>query len=128
MERSNLLEEVESAVSKLSVWEVGDIGASGPGNDADEQDTNNDRTLHAEHHQENGEETTAEDTDPHGWVAHLVVRRARAGRGVLVVIVAAGKFHRSRGGASDCTDTSRVGETDECEVQTDADTGCKFDR
>ena len=128
VERRDLLEEVEPAVSKLGVWEVGDLGASGPGDDADEQNTNNDCALHAEHHQEDGEETAAENTNPHGWVAHLVVRRAHAGLGVLVIVVAAGKFHRSRGGASDGTDTSRVGETNECEVKTDTNTGCKFDR
>ena len=116
MERRDLLEEFKSAVSKLSVWEVGDLGASRPGDDADEQDTNNDCALHAEHHQKNGEETTAEDADPHSWVAHLVVRRAHASVRVLVVIVAACKFHGSGGGASNGTNTSRVGETDECEV------------
>lgn len=93
MESRDLLEEVERAVAKFCVREVGDIGASGPGDDADKQDANNDRTLDAEHHQENGEETTEEDTDPHGWVAHLVVRGAHAGGGILEIRMAACKFH-----------------------------------
>jgi hypothetical protein len=93
VERRDLLEEFKSAVSKLSVWEVGDLGSSRPGDDADEQDTNNDRALDAEHHQENGEETTAEDANPHRRVAHLVGSGAHAGGGILAVRVAACKFH-----------------------------------
>ena len=128
MERCYLLEEIKCTVSHFRVREVGDLGTSGPGDDADEENADNDCTLDAEHHQEDGEKAAAKDADPHSRIAHLIVTRAKAGIRILVVIVASCQLHGSGCSSGDGADTSRVGKSNQCQVKTDTDTSSKLDR
>jgi len=127
-ESNDVLEEVEVAVAELSVREVSDVGATRPGDDGDEQDTSNDCTLDAEHHEEDSQETTAEDTNPHGGRSHLVAGVAHQAIVLCQVLLrASSNFERCAGGTSDKTNTSAVTETNDCEVETNTDTCSKLD-
>jgi hypothetical protein len=128
VERYDLFEEVEPTVSKLGVREIGNVGASRPGNDADEKDAHDDSALDAEHHQEDREEPATEDTDPHGRVGHFVPGRAHASIRVLVGLVAACQLHGSRSRTGDCANTSRVRKSNQSQVESDSNTRGKLDR
>lgn len=78
MKGDNLLKEVESIVSEYRVGEVSDGGRARPGDNGNEEDTEDDGTLDAVHHQHDRKETTAEDSDPHGWIPHLLAVRTCA--------------------------------------------------
>lgn len=125
VEVDNLLEEVKVGVADDGVGEVSDRGVTGPGDDADEDDSSQDGALEAVHHEHDGEDTTAEDTDPHGGVAHL----GRGGAEAINLLArnAASQLEGGGSGANNQTDTLAVGETDEGEEETDTDTGGEFD-
>lgn len=76
VEGDHFLEEIESGVSERGVGEICNGRGTGPGDDGDEEDTGNDGTLHAVHHQHDREKAAAEDADPHSRAPHLVCRRA----------------------------------------------------
>ena len=120
VEVDNVLEEVELRVADVSVREVRDGGAAGPRDDADEQDANDDGALEAVHHEQNREDTTAEDSDPHAGEAHLVPLRTGA---VLEPVLGrtSGELDGRVGGANDEADTLAVGETDDGEEEADTD-------
>jgi len=127
VEGNNFLEEVESAVTERVVWEVGHSSCARPGDDGDEQDTEDDCSLDAVHHQQNCEKTAAENADPHGWAPHLGSVGAKASVRVPQSNRASSKLKRSGSGTSDQTNTSRVRKTDDGEVKTDTDSSGKFD-
>lgn len=56
MERDHLFEEVEQVVTRRSVREVCDGRRTGPGDDADQEDTDEDRTLDTIQHQHHCED------------------------------------------------------------------------
>lgn len=66
MEGDNLLEEIEGSVTSISMREVRDGCGSRPRDDTCEEDTNQDSTLDAVKHEEDGKNTAEEDTEPHG--------------------------------------------------------------
>lgn len=125
VERNNLLEEIESGVTSLGVREVGDASGTGPGDDRHKHDANDNGAFDTVEHQHDGQDTAAKDSDPHGWVPHLSTTWANAinlGRGNTTT-----QLKRSGLSASDETDTSRVGETDDGEIESDTDTSSELD-
>lgn len=127
VEVDNLLEEVESIVADSGVGEVGNLGGAGPRDDGDENDTGDNGTLDAVHQEHGGENTTAENADPHGRVAHLVTVRAGTGNRVTRLGMATSKLDGHRGTTDRETDTLRVGHTDEGQEETNTDTGGQLD-
>src|SRR5437667_8158774 len=76
MEVDHLTEEVKGGVAYGSVGKEGHFGTARPGDDANEEDANNHGAPHAVEHQDDGQDSAAEDTNPHGGVTHLVEVRA----------------------------------------------------
>jgi hypothetical protein len=66
-EGDDLGEEIEIGVASRSVWEVCDSGGAWPADDTDEEDTTQDGTTDAVHHESDCQETAEEDTDPNSW-------------------------------------------------------------
>lgn len=126
VEVHNLLEEVKGVVANLGVREVGDAGGTRPRNDADQDDTGNDGTLEAVHHQDYGKNTTTEDTNPHGRVAHLGA--AWAETILLQGLDTSGELEGCVGGSHNETQTLAVSQTDQGKEQTDTDTRSELDR
>lgn len=126
MEGDDLFEKIKHAITQFRVREIRDRGTPGPGDDADQQDPKDDGTLDAEHHQHDRQDAAAKDADPHGRVAHLLRRRAQA-HVVPEFGLATGQFERGRLGAHDGTDAGAVGQSDQGQVQPDADTRGEFD-
>lgn len=78
VERNHLLEELKRRVTRRGVREVGHTGRAGPGNDGNQEDTDNDGALDAVEHQHDSKDTAAEDANPHGWAPHLGASWANA--------------------------------------------------
>lgn len=125
VESNNLLEEVESGVASLGVREVGDACWTGPRDDGNEENADDDGTLDAVQHKHDGQDTTTEDTDPHSWAPHLYTSWTDTIN--LVSSNATGEFKRGRLSTGDETDTSGVGETNDREVESNTDTGSELD-
>lgn len=93
------------------MWEVGNACWARPGDDGNKQNTDDDRTLDAVKHKHDGQDTTTEDTDPHGWAPHLDTSWADTIN--LVGGNATGEFERGRLSTGDQTDTSGVGKSND---------------
>lgn len=125
VESNNLLEEVETGVSKLGLGEVGDGSWARPGDDGYEEDTSNDSALDTVHHEDGGEDTTTEDTDPESGVLHLVA--GTNSELVLELIQTTSKLNWGSRCTGNNSDTSRIRITDEGEVKTNTSTGSELD-
>ena len=126
VEPDNPLEEVKVVVANGGVGEDGDLGVPRPRDDRHDEDTGDDGTLEPEHGENNGQEATAEDTKPEGGVAHLV----RVGARPIIEHRLGWATCQGQGrgdGSLDQTDTLAVGQTDECQEETDAGAGRKLD-
>ena len=64
-ERDDLLEEVESSITRRGVREVRNSRGSGPRDDTCEENTDQNGTLDTIEHEEDGKDTAKEDTEPH---------------------------------------------------------------
>ncbi|KAI6756507.1 hypothetical protein HG531_014122 [Fusarium graminearum] len=127
MEVDHLLEKVESVVAKSVVGEVCDIGASWPRDNTDKQDSSDNSTLDPVHHEQHGEDTTAEDTNPHGGISHLLGRRAQTRSGISVAGLATCQFQRSRSTANNEADTLAIGKTNKSQEEANTDAGGELD-
>lgn len=126
VEVDNLFKEVERVVANGRVGEIRDGRGSGPGDDADENDAENNGALDTVHHKKHGQDATAENTNPHGWKAHLVPARAST---VFEQIArrAAGKLKRRVGGTGNDAKTLAVGETNERQEEANAHASRQLD-
>ena len=104
-----------------------DRSSARPGNDGNEEDAGDNGALDPVHHKQDCQEAATEDADPQGRVPHFVRFVAEAGYFVEVLLLAARKFNWGRCGTLDEANTSRVGQTDNSEVQADANTSGKLD-
>lgn len=128
MESDHLLEEIKLAGSELGVGEVGDGCSARPRDNRNQQNADNDRTLDAVHHEHNRQNTTTEDTNPHSRTAHLGCARTQARRFVEGASHTSSQLNGSIRGTLNQSNTSTICQADQCEVQTDSDTSCEFDR
>lgn len=64
-EGDDFLEEIESSIARSGVREIRNGGRSGPRDDGREEDANQNGTLDAVKHEEDGKNTAEEDTEPH---------------------------------------------------------------
>lgn len=122
----NLFEEVKGAVAERGVGKVGNGGGSWPGDDTDENDAGDDGAFDAVHHEDDGKDTAAKYANPHGRIAHLVPVGTRA-VGQTVLGRAASQLNRGGGSTNDNADALAVGEANEGEEETNADTGGDLD-
>ncbi|KAI6775067.1 hypothetical protein HG530_001825 [Fusarium avenaceum] len=127
VEIDHLFEEVESIGTKCIVREVCDGGVAWPRDDTDEQNSSNNGAFDTIHHEQHSKDTTAEDTNPHGRVPHLLRRRAESRSRVPSACHTACQFQRSRDTAYNETNAFAVGKTDECQEQANTNTGGKLD-
>jgi hypothetical protein len=126
VEGDDFLEEIERVVAEGSVGEVGNLSRAGPGDDRNEQDTEDDGALDTVQHQHNSQDTTTEDANPQCRIAHLVASRADTAR-ILELVLASCKFEGSRYGAGDQTNTGRVRKANDGKVKSDSDTCRELD-
>ena len=66
-ESDDLGEEIEVGVAGGSIWEVCDSSGAWPADDTDEEDTTQNSTTDAVHHEGDCKKSTEEDTNPNGW-------------------------------------------------------------
>lgn len=125
MKVHNLPEEVKGIVTDIRIGEVGERGSTRPGDDADQDDSGNDGTLDTVHHEDDGEDTSAEDTNPHGRVAHLGVARAETVH--LLTLDTSSELKRGRSCTDDQSQTFAVSQTDQGKEQADTNTGGELD-
>lgn len=126
MESNNLLEEIEHASSEIRIREIRHRGRTRPRNDRDKQDSNDDRALDAVHHQQCGQEATAEDTNPHSRIAHLPTAFTKPS--ILVKCNASSQLNGSIRSALDESNSGAVSQADQSKIQPDANTSRKLDR
>lgn len=126
MEIDNLLKEVEGVIANGGVREIRDGSRPRPRDDANKNNASDNRSLNAVDHQDGRKDTTAEDSDPHSGISHLVPARTSS---ILETVPrgAAGKFDRSRRSADDEGDSLAVSEADQGKEQTDTGTGSELD-
>ena len=107
MESDDLLEEVESSITRRGVREVRNSRGSGPRDDTCGENTDQNGTLDTIEHEEDGKDTAKEDTEPHCGAAHhsgvAVVRQARVD---VVLGVAATEADEVRGVTTDNSKTT----------------------
>lgn len=126
MESDNLLEEIECRVTDWRVGEVGDCRRTRPADDGNQSNTSNDGTLYAVHQEDRSQNTTAEDANPHGGVAHFVA----AGTEAILILhgrVASCQINGGCNCSSNQPNTRRVCQTDQSQEETDTDGGSKLD-
>ena len=70
MKGNDFLEEAECAVTSLGMGEIGDRAIARPGDDRHEKNPSYNCSFDPVHHEEGSEDSSAEDTKPHGRVAH----------------------------------------------------------
>ena len=126
MESNHVLEELEAAVTNVAAREVCDGGVAGPGEDGHKGDTNDHGTADLVGHEQCSEDSTYHEAEPHSRRGGLV-RKTGASVRVKVLSRAASKLKRGGLRASDGTDTSRVGQTDQSEEETDTGTASDLD-
>jgi hypothetical protein len=105
VESNDLLEKVEVVITKFGVGEVGDRSSTGPGDYGDEENAEDNGTFDSVHHEHDRQDTSEEDTQPHGRASHLVRVRAEAGLGIQQRLMASCKLERSGTGSYNHTNT-----------------------
>lgn len=121
MESSDLLEVVEASVSSRGVREEGERGTTDPGEDGDDQDTDEDSTLDAEE-QADGDDDKAKETHPSGGTLHVGANALATG-----VLDTSGKGNEGSRVTTNQANTSRGLHTDETEVKTNTSTSSNLD-